>query len=271
MKNFSVLIVLALAGCGGGGSTPSPAPAVTLTAKAQLDGTTNLTWNSTNATSCALSGSVSATLAPNGTTNVSAPITSQQSYTLGCTGTGGMGTAQTAATPPTSFPTNCSYVFGNLGAYWVGQYVVGTFVNDTTLPFPCQSATVASDGGIDVISSWNYPITNGIKANPNFVFGKTDPVAGFGQSTITGYPIQVSSISPTLGFTYTDTLTGSDLGGAGGSAYDLLFDHYFSSKTDLSDETLEMGIDPICVNVCGGVAPSTADTTVIDDALAIVC
>jgi len=264
VKKAIGLVVLALTGCGGGSSTPTPAPTVTLTAKAQLDGTTDLTWSSTNATSCALSGSTTATLTPTGATNISAPITSAQSYTLGCTGAGGNGTAQATATPPSSFPTNCSYVFGNLGAYWIGQYVVGTFVDDTSLAFPCQSATVASDGSIDVISSWNYPITNGIKSNPNFVYGKTDPVAGFGQSTVTGYPVQVSSISSTLGFAYTETLTGTDLDGAAGSAYDLLFDHYFSSRPDLSDETLEMGIDPVCVNVCGGVAPSTADTAVID-------
>lgn len=264
MKNWFVLIALGLVGCGGGSSSSTPKPTVTFQANALLNGTTDLTWSSTNATTCSLTGSATGTLAPNGTKNVSAQVTSDQSYTISCSGSGGIGTAQATATPPSSFPTNCSYVFGNLGAYWIGQYVVGTFVDDTSLAFPCQSATVASDGSIDVISSWNYPITNGIKSNPNFVYGKTVPVAGFGQSTVAGYPVQVSSISSTLGFTYTDTLTGSDLDGAAGSAYDLLFDHYFSSKSDLSDQTLEMGIDPICVNVCGGVAPSTADTAVID-------
>ncbi len=264
MKKCAVLVVLVLAGCGGGSSsTPTPQPTVTLQANALLNGTTDLTWSSTNATSCALSGSASGTLSPSGTTNVAAPITSNQSYALACKGAGGNGSAQATATPPTSFPTNCSYVFGNLGAYWIGQYVVGTFVVDTSLTFPCQSATVASDGSIDVISSWNYPITNGIKANPNFVYGKTDPVAGFGQSTVAGVPVQVSSISSTLGFTYANTLTGPDLDGVGGSAYDLLFDNYFSSKADLSDQTLEMGIDPICVNTCYG---TPADTVTIDGA-----
>lgn len=270
MKKVAVLIALFLAGCGGGGSssTPTPQPTVTLQANALLNGTTDLTWSSTNATTCSLTGSDSETLAPSGTTNVSAPITSAQSYTVACKGIGGTGSKTAAATPPTSFPTNCSYVYGARGAYWIGQYVVGTFVDDTSLTFPCQSATVASDGSIDVISSWKYPITNGMKANPTFVYGMTEPVpgsgAGFGQATAAGVPIQVSKFPSTLGFIYTDTLTGTDLDGVSGSAYDLLFDNYFSSKADLSDEALEMAIDPICVNVCNGVAPVSADTAVID-------
>lgn len=272
MKNAIIVIAVGLAGCGGGGSsstatTPS-APTVILQANALLNGTTDLTWSSTNATTCGLTGSASGTIASSGTINVTPPITSDQSYTLACTGAGGKGAVQATATPPTSFPTNCSYVYGARGAYWIGQYVVGTFVDDSTLPFPCQSATVASDGSIDMISNWNYPITNGIKANPNFVYGKTEPVpgtnAGFGQSTVAGYPMQVSNVPSTLAITYADTLTGTDLDGVNGSAYDLLFDNYFSSNADLSDEILEMGIDPICVNVCGGVAPSSADTAVID-------
>lgn len=264
MKKLVALIALGLTGCGGGGSSSAPIlqPTVTLQATALLNGTTDLTWSSTNATSCALSGSASETLSPSGATNVSAPITSAQSYTLACTGAGGNGSAKAIAIPPASFPTNCSYVYGAQGAYWIGQYVVGTFVDDTSLTFPCQSATVASDGSIDVISSWNYPITNGIKANPNFVYGMTEPVpgtnAGFGQSTVAGYPVQVSNITSTLGFSYAETLSNV----SAGSAYDLLFDNYFSSKSDLSDEILEMGIDPLCSSACFNGTP--VDVVTID-------
>lgn len=261
MKKFTVLIALVLAGCGGGGSGLTPTPTATLTATANLDGTTDLTWASTNATSCALSGSLTETLASSGSINVAAPITSQQSYTLTCTGSGGTSTAKANATPPTSYSTICTPTTIATTAFWIGDFAVH---NDEEGNVPgvtpqCQSGSVATDGTIDVITKWDYDTSNGIKAAPGYQYGATEPVAGFGQSTASGYPVLVSNISSTFSFTYTETLTGV----SSGSAYDLLFDFYFSDKTDLVDETLEMGIDPLCVNACSGMP---VDTVTIDGA-----
>lgn len=259
MKNIAVLIALVLAGCGGGGSGPTPVPTATLTASAKLDGTTDLTWSSSNATSCALSGSSATTLATSGSTNVAAPITSQQSYTLTCIGAGGSGTAKANATPPNSYSTICTPTTIATTAFWIGDFAVH---NDEEGNVPgitpqCQSGSVTTDGTIDVITKWDYDTSSGIKAAPGYQYGATEPVAGFGQSTASGYPVLVSNISSTFSFAYTETLTGV----SAGSAYDLLFDFYFSDNTNLVDETLEMGIDPLCVNSCYG---TPVDTVTID-------
>ncbi|GAC1605450.1 MAG: hypothetical protein NVS3B3_03350 [Aquirhabdus sp.] len=101
-KNFAVLIAaaVAVAGCGGGGGgnsastapAPSPAPTVSLTVsqpKISLGSSANITWTSTNATSCAASGGWGGTQAVSGTALQTPTAAGVSSYTLTCTGAGG--------------------------------------------------------------------------------------------------------------------------------------------------------------------------------------
>lgn len=95
--------LIALAGCGGGDSggtsspstpvTPTaPAPVVTLSIsqpKITLGASATVTWSSTNATSCAASGSWSGTQAISGTSTQTPTVAGPGTYTLTCTGAGG--------------------------------------------------------------------------------------------------------------------------------------------------------------------------------------
>ncbi len=79
---------------GGGGTSPPPGtsvPTVTLSAAStsiSAGGSTTLTWSSTNATSCAGSGTWSGPLAVSGSQSTGA-LNTTSTYTLACTGSGG--------------------------------------------------------------------------------------------------------------------------------------------------------------------------------------
>lgn len=45
------------------------------------------------------------------------------------------------------------------------------------------------------------------------------------------------------------------------TALDLLFDFYFSDTSDLKNETLELGVDTVCINVCNA---TMTDVVTID-------
>jgi hypothetical protein len=111
-----------LTACGGGGGgynapmapmspmpPPTPMPTVTFTAPAQATSVNfgrglQLTWASTNATSCTattsstIGGSFSGTQATSGTVTVVPTATGTVTYTLSCTGAGGMASATTTVT-----------------------------------------------------------------------------------------------------------------------------------------------------------------------------
>lgn len=84
--------------------TPTtPAPSVTFSANASTvtsGGSATLTWSSTNATSCTASGNWSGTQATSGTKTMT-NLTSNQTYTLSCTGAGGT-TAKTVSVTVTA-------------------------------------------------------------------------------------------------------------------------------------------------------------------------
>jgi hypothetical protein len=84
----------------------TPAPAVTLTANptsVMSGGSSQLTWTSTNATTCTASGAWSGGKATSGTQSTGA-LSAQSAYTLSCTGAGGTSqqsvTISITATPP---------------------------------------------------------------------------------------------------------------------------------------------------------------------------
>jgi hypothetical protein len=98
----------------GGTSTPAavtvtvnPAPTATLTASPQsvaVGGTSTLTWNSTNATSCSASGGWSGTKATSGT-QMTAALTTSTAYSLTCNGLGGTSTPITVTVTVVPAPT----------------------------------------------------------------------------------------------------------------------------------------------------------------------
>lgn len=74
-----------------GAPPPPPAPTVTLSANptsVTTNGTSSLTWSSTNATACTASGGWTGTRGTSGTESVG-PLANTQTFTLACTGTGG--------------------------------------------------------------------------------------------------------------------------------------------------------------------------------------
>ena len=95
-------------------ATPPPAPTVTLTANpltVASGGSSQLTWSSTNATSCTGSGAWSGTKPTSGNQSTGA-LTALSIYTLSCTGTGG--TAQASATVDVTPPAGNSAVSGKV-------------------------------------------------------------------------------------------------------------------------------------------------------------
>jgi hypothetical protein len=89
----------------------TPAPTVTLTANPTSiasGATSNLTWSSTNATSCTASGAWSGSKATSGTA-ATAALTANASYSLSCSGSGGSASASAnvtvTAAPSTSRPS----------------------------------------------------------------------------------------------------------------------------------------------------------------------
>lgn len=91
----ALAVALLLAACGGGSSPPAgpppPAPTVTLSsnvASVEEGESVQLTWSSTNATSCEASGGWTGPLATSGTQTVG-PLTVTTNFIVTCTGPGG--------------------------------------------------------------------------------------------------------------------------------------------------------------------------------------
>lgn len=93
--SFTLAVMVGvLSGCGGGGSTtPSvPAPTVSLTlsqSKVNLGSSANISWTSTNATSCTASGAWSGVQVTSGTAAQTPIAPGVGTYTLTCAGAGG--------------------------------------------------------------------------------------------------------------------------------------------------------------------------------------
>ena len=108
----TLVTVFALSGCGGGGgSTTVPPPTVMIASSATnvpTNGSTTLTWSSTNATSCTASGSWTGTLATSGSQSV--VVTKASTYSLSCSGSSGTAAASAAVTAsPMSLAVTVQY------------------------------------------------------------------------------------------------------------------------------------------------------------------
>ena len=103
--------VALLASCGGGGGSSSSSPAPVPTASINASPTTvnpgassDLTWSSSNATSCAASGAWSGTLATSGTQSTGA-MSGSGSFTVMCSGAGGTSAPATVTVTVMPLPT----------------------------------------------------------------------------------------------------------------------------------------------------------------------
>lgn len=115
LLRFSVLaFVSVLTACGGsdasqksssgGGGTPTPTVSLSASpASISAGGTSTLTWSSTNATTCAATGSWSGTKAASGT-EISSALNANATFSLSCTGAGGTAQASTSVTVTSSTP-----------------------------------------------------------------------------------------------------------------------------------------------------------------------
>ena len=236
-------------------------PTVTFSAEALINGTTNLTWNSTNATNCSMNGHVkgfsgyftpNSLTSPSGTANVMAEINDSQTFSITCNGPGGSATATTSATPPQSFPANCAMSTGDFRNYFhIGSFMVGnstwsSAVASSPNPTHCISGSISSDGTIKTISNWSFDNTEGIKTNEGWLYGQMKCCGQPMRNSTHNMPILISNITSTFGVNYTEKVENVSIG----SAFDLLIDLYFSDTTDGAKQTLELSINQICVSSC---------------------
>ena len=105
------IVALALSACGSGGGgsggdDPVPAPTVSLSASSTnvaAGATVQLTWSSTNASSCAASGGWTGAQATSGSAQVG-PVMQTSTFGLSCTGSGGNGERSVTVNVQTSVP-----------------------------------------------------------------------------------------------------------------------------------------------------------------------
>jgi len=115
---IALLSTLLLASCGGGDSGGSggggggggsgnnpPSPTLTLSASQAAGGTVNLSWSSTNASSCMASGGWSGSKTTAGSQSITAIAPGTATFTLECTGAGGQISRSASVTIETPAPT----------------------------------------------------------------------------------------------------------------------------------------------------------------------
>jgi hypothetical protein len=129
LKSIMVATLVVLGGCGGGGgggdgSIPIPAakaPTVAISlsaAKVAVNAPLTITWTSTDATSCVGSDALPVTQPINGSASVTQTAGGQFTYTIACTGAGGIATqSATVVVPmqvlPTSYENKNNIVLDN--------------------------------------------------------------------------------------------------------------------------------------------------------------
>ncbi len=168
-QGLAIAALCAIAGCGGGGGSSSagPPPTVTLTSSAPTvvtDGSTVLSWSSTNATACTASGAWSGSLSTSGSKTV--VVTEDSTYSMSCTGGGGQTSASVAiTTAPMQLAVTIQYQ--RPGAPILDSaisYYVPDWAHPVTAPVPFVFVEVDDPTGKSVQAM--YADTNGVA---NFV------------------------------------------------------------------------------------------------------
>ena len=191
----SIFLISACGGGGGGGSAPAPLPTIdSFTASSLADtlvgSTLQLSWTSTNATSCTASGACTGSKSSSGTeSGVTVSINGTNTFTLTCSGTGGSSTPSSVSVKG----------FINITGVAVDGYISNSSIFiDENDSFTLDSSEVSTSG--DVNGAFVLQYVNGTLVS----LGGTDldtqnPLTNFLlTNTLTGQTISVISPVTTL-------------------------------------------------------------------------
>ena len=190
----SIFLISACGGGGGGGSAPAPLPTIdSFTASSLADtlvgSTLQLSWTSTNATSCSASGSWTGSKSSSGTESVTVSINGTNTFSLICSGTGGSSTTSSVSVKG----------FINITGVAVDGYISNSSIFiDENDSFTLDSSEVSTSG--DVNGAFVLQYVNGTLVS----LGGTDldtqnPLTNFLlTNTLTGQTISVISPVTTL-------------------------------------------------------------------------
>jgi len=191
----SIFLISACGGGGGGGSAPAPLPTIdSFTASSLADtlvgSTLQLSWTSTNATSCTASGAWTGSKSSSGTeSGVTVSINGTNTFTLTCSGTGGSSTPSSVSVKG----------FINITGVAVDGYISNSSIFiDENDSFTLDSSEVSTSG--DVNGAFVLQYVNGTLVS----LGGTDldtqnPLTNFLlTNTLTGQTISVISPVTTL-------------------------------------------------------------------------
>ena len=191
----SIFLISACGGGGGGGSAPAPLPTIdSFTASSLADtlvgSTLQLSWTSTNATSCTASGAWTGSKSSSGTeSGVTVSINGTNTFTLTCSGTGGSSTPSSVSVKG----------FINITGVAVDGYISNSSIFiDENDSFTLDSTEVSTSG--DVNGAFVLQYVNGTLVS----LGGTDldtqnPLTNFLlTNTLTGQTVSVISPVTTL-------------------------------------------------------------------------
>ena len=190
----SIFLISACGGGGGGGSAPAPLPTIdSFTASSLADtlvgSTLQLSWTSTNATSCTASGAWTGSKSSSGTESVTVSINGTNTFSLTCSGTGGSSTPSSVSVKG----------FINITGVAVDGYISNSSIFiDENDSFTLDSSEVSTSG--DVNGAFVLQYVNGTLVS----LGGTDldtqnPLTNFLlTNTLTGQTISVISPVTTL-------------------------------------------------------------------------
>jgi len=190
----SIFLISACGGGGGGGSAPAPLPTIdSFTASSLADtlvgSTLQLSWTSTNATSCSASGAWTGSKSSSGTESVTVSINGTNTFSLTCSGTGGSSTPSSVSVKG----------FINITGVAVDGYISNSSIFiDENDSFTLDSTEVSTSG--DVNGAFVLQYVNGTLVS----LGGTDldtqnPLTNFLlTNTLTGQTISVISPVTTL-------------------------------------------------------------------------
>ena len=190
----SIFLISACGGGGGGGSAPAPLPTIdSFTASSLADtlvgSTLQLSWTSTNATSCTASGAWTGSKSSSGTESVTVSINGTNTFSLICSGTGGSSTTSSVSVKG----------FINITGVAVDGYISNSSIFiDENDSFTLDSTEVSTSG--DVNGTFVLQYVNGTLVS----LGGTDldtqnPLTNFLlTNTLTGQTVSVISPVTTL-------------------------------------------------------------------------